>query len=74
MLIWYIGNNGIGVEPRRRNIFYDEIEGFTTIDVATLNSTEDSDSLENVSSFFNTYSRVIPRPFSEDEKDENGKN
>lgn len=68
--VYLLSINGIGVEPRRRNIFYDETEGFTTIDVSTKNPTENFDSLEKVSKFFNMYAGVcnISLP-----KDENNK-
>lgn len=47
--VYILGINGIGVEPRKRNIFYDETEGFTTIDVGMLDSIGDPDSVEEVS-------------------------
>lgn len=68
--VYLLEANGIGIEPRRRNIFYDETEGFTTIDVATLNLTKDSDSLENVDTFFHTFAPVFTIPVN----DENSKN
>lgn len=61
--------NGIGVEPRRRNIFYDKEKGFTTIDVALFNNSKNKkiDSLESVSHFFQMYKNVLLVNFSEDE-------
>lgn len=59
--------NGIGIEPRRRNIFYDKEVGFTTIDVALLNEYSESDSLKDVNYFFNMLSFVCLPPFSNDE-------
>ena len=49
--------NGIGVEPRRRNIFYDKDIGFTTIDVANMKKVENiSDiTIYDVDYFFTMY-------------------
>jgi len=63
---YLLGNNGIGIEPRRRNIFYDIEKGFTTIDVGLSNSSWE-DSLESVRYFFQMFSRVILVNFTEDE-------
>ena len=66
---YLLGINGIGVEPRRRNIFYDKEKGFTTIDVATLSDDEvKQDSLYNAYYFFLMYSRVLLVKFSEDNR------
>lgn len=63
---YLLGNNGIGVEPRRRNIFYDKEKGFTTIDVGLSNMIW-KDSLESVNYFFQMFSRVMLVNFTEDE-------
>ena len=68
---YLLGINGIGAEPRRRNIFYDRVKGFTTIDVAVYNNNDEMDSLESVAYFFDTYSNVLLVKFTDDE---NGKN
>lgn len=64
--LYLLGNNGIGVEPRRRNIFYDIEKGFTTIDVGLSNEIWE-DSLESVNYFFQMFSRVMLVNFTEDE-------
>lgn len=63
--------NGIGVEPRRRNIFYDKENGFTTIDVGVYNNNEELDSLEKVNKFFKMYSRVLLVKFDDNETGRN---
>lgn len=56
---YILENNGVGIEPRRRNIFYDKEKGFSTIDVSSLEKDKAVSSLEEIYSFFNTYSNVI---------------
>lgn len=51
--------NGIGIEPRYRNILYDFDKGFTTIDVALLPQTKNLDSLESVEYFFKMFFPVF---------------
>lgn len=65
---YLLGINGIGVEPRRRNIFYDKEKGFTIIDVGVYHNNEDPDSLESCAYFFKMYSNVLLVRFTEDEK------
>lgn len=63
--------NGIGVEPRRRNIFYNKEKGFTIIDIGIYNNTKEQDLLEEVAYFFEMYSNVLLLEFSEDKKGKN---
>lgn len=61
--VYLLDVNGIGVEPRRRNIFYDVDRGFTTIDVALLSKCEKQESLEEVDYFFTMFAPVFLFPF-----------
>lgn len=65
--------NGIGVEPRRRNIFYDKDIGFTTIDVMNMKKVENiSDiTIYDVDYFFTMYKDVIPNNFSNNDYEKN---
>ncbi len=65
--VYLLETNGIGVEPRRRNIFYDRKKGFTTIDVALFNDNGKNDSLEVTNYFFKMFSPVFVLPFKDDE-------
>lgn len=65
--VYLLQENGIGVEPRRRNIFYDSNKGFTTIDVALLSNNENQDALKEVDYFFKMFAPVFLIPFSDDE-------
>lgn len=69
--VYLLEVNGIGVEPRRRNIFYDKDIGFTTIDVGLLNKFKEHTSLEEVNYFFVMYSHVCLPMFSNDEYGKN---
>lgn len=65
--VYTLLKNGIGVEPKRRNIFYDKEKGFTTIDVAVMNNVIDLDSLHGANQFFQMFAPVLLIPFSNDE-------
>ena len=65
--VYLLETNGIGVEPRRRNIFYDKEKGFTTIDVALFNDNSKNDSLEEANYFFKMFSSVLMPSFKDDE-------
>lgn len=56
-----LSKNGIGIEPRRRNIFYDKNIGFTTIDVSAMNldSKNDENDLEEVSYFYDMMTPIF---------------
>lgn len=56
---YLLDQNGIGIETRRRNIFYDIEKGFTTIDLCSFNNIKDPDSLEEVSYFFDMISPIF---------------
>lgn len=59
--------NGIGLEPRYRNIFYDKEKGFTNIDVSLYNEKTNPDSLRATSYFFEMISPVFNPLFRNDE-------
>ena len=54
--------NGVGAEPRRRNIFYDNEIGFTIIDVLSMKEkmTIENMDIDEVYYFFLTYAHIIP--------------
>lgn len=64
---YLLGINGIGIEPRRRNIFYDKNKGFTIIDVGLLDKSNKQDSLKEVNYFFSMLSYVCLPEFTNDE-------
>lgn len=65
--VYLLVKNGIGVEPRRRNIFYDKEKGFYTIDVSLISKNRDNNSLREVSSFFNMFYPVFMVNFGDNE-------
>ena len=66
--VFTLGDNGIGVEPRRRNIFYDSNVGFTTIDVALLSDNKRACSLDEVNYFFIMFYPVFVIDFGDDQR------
>ena len=55
-ILWY---NGLGLETRPRNVFYDKEKGFTNIDVGLLPNIPNPDSLYEVNCFFRTVFPVL---------------
>lgn len=65
--VYTLGVNGIGIEPKRRNIFYDTEKGFTTIDVGLNKDFKEHTTLAETYRFFNMYFGVCLPPFSDNE-------
>ena len=67
--------NGIGVEPRRRNIFYDKDVGFTVIDVGSMEPINiENMTIKDVDYFFEMYKDVIPHRFEANDNEKNVSN
>lgn len=63
---YLLEENGIGIEPRYRNIFYDKEEGFTNIDVGLNDEKRNPDSLKETYYFFEMIFPVFMHSFSND--------